>query len=108
MSKSAGLSADGMYFHEVEVDHISLTWLLINGLSIFLLVIQERTILLSDQKQTLVSVLIDFKMKLYSLVPNVAAINSSLDKECCLRDAVLDFDISMADCVPCCRYAIGP
>ena len=56
----------------------------------------------------MVSVLIDFEMKLYCLVPSVAAINSSLGKECCLRGVALDFDISMADCVTCCRYASVP
>ena len=108
VSKSVGISIERQYFHDVEIDRISLTPLLINSLSVFLLVIQEKTIWLSDQKQTLVSVLIDFEMKLYSLVPSVAAINSSLGKECCLRGAALDFDITMADCVPCCRYVTAP
>jgi len=44
ISKSAGLSDDGQYLHDIEIDLISLTRLLTNGLSFFLLVIQERTI----------------------------------------------------------------
>jgi len=108
VSKSAGLSDDGKYLHEIEIDQISLTRLLTNGLSFFLLVIQERTIWLSDQKQTFATMLIDLEIKLYILVPSTAAINSNLGKECCLRGAALYFDISMADCVPCCRYATAP
>ena len=63
---------------------------------------------LSDQKQTLVSMSIDFEMKLHSLASSTTAINSSIGKECCLRGAALDFVISMADCVPCSRYATTP
>jgi len=73
VSKSAGLSDDGQYLHETKINWILLTRLLTNCLSFFLLVIQERTIWLLDQKQTFASVLTDLEIKLYILVPSTAA-----------------------------------
>ena len=69
MSKLAGLFDDEHYLHDVEINQISLTRLCTKGLNFFLLMIQERTIWLSDfLKKTFVSVSIDLEMKLYSLV----------------------------------------
>ena len=79
--------------------------LLTKGLSVFLLAIQERTIWLSDHKQAEWLTLIDVEIMLYNFLPSTAVINSSLGRVCCLRGAALDFDISIADCVPCSRYA---
>ena len=96
VSRSAGLSADGQYLHSVEIDLISLTQLLTNGLSVFLLLIHERTIWLSGQNKILV-VRMDVDINTCSHASSTAAINSSLGKVCCLRGAALAFDMSIAD-----------
>ena len=83
VSRSAGLSAEGQYFHEVEMDCISFTRLCTKGLRVFLLVIQESTIWLSETVR-------DLEMKVYSLVPTTAAINFNLGRACGLRGAALD------------------
>ena len=106
--RSAGLSADGQYLHEVEMERISPTRLLTKGFSLFSLDIHDRTIWLSDHRTWSVLMLSDVLTKRYSRAAITAAISSSLGRESCLSGAALDLDIISTQLVPCCRYTAAP
>ena len=66
VNRSAGLSADGQYLQEVKTDWISLTRLLMNGLSFYCWLSTEQLILR------------DVIINTQSLTASTAAISSSL------------------------------
>ena len=99
VSKSARLSAESQYLHDVETDRISWTRLITNGLSIFLLVIQERQSDCQTRNKQWCS-FIDFAIKLYSLVPSTAAMVESVVLGVLLL-------ILTSIWLPCCNCSIG-
>ena len=79
--RSAGLSADGQYLYEVEMECISATLLLTKGFNLFSLNIHERTIQLWDHRTSSVLMVSDVLTNRKSLAAKVAVISSSLGRE---------------------------
>jgi len=105
VSKSVGLSADGLYLHMVEMERISDTQLLTKSFNLFLLNIHDNTIWLSHHKKGLEVMSSNVLTNKHSHTATTAANNSSLGRKWFLSSTALDFDITSVQSFPWCRYA---